>query len=145
MEGVSWQILATGLMTSVAASHFMGKFFSFDEIKDVNFLKLATYPFWLIWRVYVDALFLMRQIFRGSKWGIMRAKMRLESGTLRTIMADSITLTPGSVYLMMEDDDIHLLCIDAYDEKGYPAALDDLRSIERQLDKAHIRPEEDAE
>jgi multicomponent Na+:H+ antiporter subunit E len=141
MEGISWQILAIGLFTGVTAGHFMGKFFGFEEIRDVNFFKLATYPVWLILRIYTDAIFLVRQIFRGSKWGVMRADMNLKSPTLRTIMADSITLTPGSVYLMMEKDVIHLLCIDAYDKKGYPAALDDLRSIEKQLGKAYVAPE----
>jgi multisubunit Na+/H+ antiporter MnhE subunit len=52
------------------------------------------------------------------------------------MLADSITLTPGSVYLERHDDEIVLLCIGSRKKEGFPASVDDLRSIERMLIKS---------
>jgi multicomponent Na+:H+ antiporter subunit E len=138
MEGISWQIVATGLMAAVVSTHFMGKFFGFEEIKDVNFFRLVTYPVWLVARVYLDAFLLVHLILGRPKWGIMHAELELENETLRTIVADSITLTPGSVYITREGKNITLLCIGSVKKKGYPDVRHTLDSIQARLQRAHL-------
>ena len=133
MEGFSWQNAAIGMFMSMMSMHFMSKFFNFEEIKNVNFFKLTVYPFWLVGRVYVDAFFLIKLILSNPKWGIMTHELELENEALRIMLCDSITLTPGSVYLEREEKKITLLCIGSRKKKGYPASIDDLRSIERML------------
>jgi multisubunit Na+/H+ antiporter MnhE subunit len=138
MEQISWQNIAVGLFMSLLSLHFVGRFFHFDEIKRVAFLKLAIYPFWLLARIYVDAVFLMRLILSDAKWGIMTADLKLENESLRIMLADSITLTPGSVYLERSGKKITLLCIGKKGKEGYPASEDDLRSIEKMLIRSEI-------
>ncbi|MCL2386231.1 MAG: Na+/H+ antiporter subunit E [Defluviitaleaceae bacterium] len=144
MEGVSWQNVAVGLFMSMLSLHFVGKFFHFDEIKDVEFSKLIGYPFWLLARIYVDAFLLMKLILSDAKWEIVEEELEVENEALRIILADSITLTPGSVYVERHGNKITLLCIGNRKKKGYPASVDDLRSIERMLIKSQKKPEEDS-
>jgi multisubunit Na+/H+ antiporter MnhE subunit len=136
MEGFSWQNAAIGLFVSMLSLHFVGKFFRFEEIQSVAWRKLVGYPFWLVARIYVDAFFLMKLILSDAKWGIMTHELELENESLRTMLADSITLTPGSVYLEREGKTIELLCIGSRKKEGYPASVDDLRSIEKMLMKS---------
>jgi len=72
---------------------------------------------------------------------VVEERVKLESGALRTILANSITLTPGSVCLERKGKSLSLLCIDRANADGFPAAMADLRNIERMLLKADMREE----
>jgi len=136
MEQLSWPNVAIGMFTSMLCMHFMGKFLNFEEIRNVNFYRLATYPVWLILRIYTDALYMIKMILTNSKWGVATHKLELSNEALRNILADSITLTPGSVFMEREGENITLLCIGGAKEAGYPTAEDGLVSIQRMLLKA---------
>jgi len=136
MEQVSWPNVAIGMFISMLCMHFMGKFLNFEEIRNVNFYKLATYPLWLILRIYTDALYMVKMILTDAKWGISTHKLELGNETLRNILADSITLTPGSVFLERDGENITLLCIGDAKKDGYPTAEDGLTSIQTVLKKA---------
>jgi len=133
MEEVSWQNAAIGMFMSVLCMHFIAKFLNFEEIRNVNFFKLTMYPLWLVGRIYMDAFYMVKMILTDAKWGITTKELKLDNEALRIMLADSITLTPGSVYLDREGTNITLLCIDDRKKPGYPTAEDDLRSIERML------------
>ena len=139
MEAVSWQNIAVGLFISMLCMHFMGKFFNFEEIADVNFYKLASYPFWLLFRIYKDAFFLIKLIVKGAKWDIVTHNLELENPSLRNILADSITLTPGSIYVTRREDSITLLCLEDKKISGYPSGEEGLRTIEKVLSRACLR------
>ena len=136
MEQISWQNAAIGMFVSTLCMHFISKFLNFEEIRNVNFYKLAAYPLWLVGRIYMDALYMIKMILTDSKWGVSTHQLELDNESLRIMLADSITLTPGSIYLEREGKTITLLCIDRINKEGYPTALDDLRSIEKMLMKA---------
>jgi len=137
VEELSWQSVAVGMFMSMLSVHFMGLFFKFDEIKNVKFYKLAIYPFWLIGRIYMDAFSLAKLIFTGAKWGIVKERLELDNETLNTILADSITLTPGTIFLYRKGKEITLLCIGDKKKSGFPSTTDGLRDIEKILKKAH--------
>jgi len=138
MEGFSWQNVAVGMFVGMLSMHLMGRFFKFEEIENVNFYKLAIYPPWLIQRIYVDAFFLLRLIIGKAKWGVMTMDLELENESLRIMLADSVTLTPGSVYLERHEKRITLLCIGHKDKKGYPASVGDVRAIEKMLVRSQV-------
>ena len=141
MEQISWQNAAVGMFMSMVCMHLVGKFLNFEEIHNVNFYKLITYPLWLVGRIYMDALYLIKMILTDSKWGIISRELTLSNESLRIMLADSITLTPGSVYIEREGADITLLCIESSKKEGFPTAEDDLRSIERRLMKSQVGEE----
>ncbi|MCL2405230.1 MAG: Na+/H+ antiporter subunit E [Defluviitaleaceae bacterium] len=138
MEYISWPNVAIGMFISMICMHLMGKFLNFEEIRNVNFYKLLTYPLWLVLRIYTDALYMIKMILTDSKWGIATYKLELTNEALRNILADSITLTPGSVFLEREGEDITLLCIGDAKKDGYPTAEDDFISIQRRLQRSQI-------
>ena len=133
MEQVSWQNVAVGMFMSMLCLHFIGKFLNFEEIRNVNFYKLAIYPLWLLGRIYIDAFYLIKMILTDAKWGITTHRLGLDNEALCNILADSITLTPGSVLLEREGEHIALLCIGDRNKPGYSTAEYGLRSIEKML------------
>ena len=133
VEELSWQNLAVGLLVSIFSVYAFSRLFPYDEIKHVNFRKLVTYPFWLIRRIYMDAFFLIRMIIGDAKCGVIEEPMYVESDALRFILSDSITLTPGSIFLDMENDNIKLLCIGKRNVEGFPDVVSSLRAIEEFL------------
>jgi len=138
VEDLSWQTVAIGMFVSMLAMHYMGKYLKHDEIENVNFYKLATYPFWLIAKIYMDAFYLIRMIFSDTKCGVSKEHLVPENETLRMILLDSVTLTPGTVVVDIEEDEIILLSIEDRKVEGYPFARKGLREIENVLREAHI-------
>ena len=110
MEDVSWRNVAIGMFVGTLSLQIMDMFFGFDEIKSINFFKLALYPFWLIGRVYIGAFSMIKLILTDAKWGIVKVRLELDDEVLRTILAESITLTPGTVYLGHKGKEIIILC-----------------------------------
>jgi multicomponent Na+:H+ antiporter subunit E len=144
VEEFSWRNVATGMFMSMICMHFIGRFLQFKEIRNISFYKLAAYPFWLVQRIYVDAAFVIKMILTDSKVGFMEQKLNLDNESLRIILADSITLTPGSVFLELEGETITLLCIGDKASEGFPAAMEGLHRIENFLVKSQ-RQEQPAE
>jgi len=138
MEELSWQTIAIGMLVSMLALHFCGKFLPYEEIKNINFFKLITYPFYLVGQIYVAGFSVMRIIFKGSVIGIVTIKTNLKEEPLRIILADSITLTPGSILLELENQDLTLLWVrDKYTPGDSETASKMLKSgLERKLAKA---------
>lgn len=136
MESASWQNVATGLFMSMLSMHIMGMFFDYKEIESVKFSRLAFYPLWLVGRIYVDAVFLVRLVFSNPKWGVVTHELDTGNDILAVILCDSLTLTPGSVYLERDAKKLTLLCIGRRELDGYPASAEGLRRIERALSKS---------
>jgi len=144
-EGFSWQNAAVGMFVSMVCMHFIGKFFRhadvFEEIGEVNFFKIVWYPLWLVKRIYRDALFVVMMIVRGDAlWGITKEDLHLKNESLRLMLAASITLTPGSVFVDLDEKSITLLCLGKPGEKGFPAVMRGVRDIEGNLVKAERDP-----
>jgi len=72
-------------------------------------------------------------IIGDAKCGVIEEPMYVESDALRFILSDSITLTPGSIFLDMENDNIKLLCIGKRNVEGFPDVVSSLRAIEEFL------------
>ena len=104
MEEVSWRALGVGMLTAMICMHFGNRFLPYEEIKDVNFFKLATYPLFLVGQIYVAGMQVIKVILMGYKMDVITMKTGLKNEALRIIMAESITLIPGSISLELEDD-----------------------------------------
>lgn len=139
VEEFSWQSVAVGMFMGMLCMHFIGMFLRFQEIEHVNFYKLVTYPFWLVGRIYMDAIFVIRMIFANAKWGITTEHLNLDNEVLRIMLAESITLTPGSIFIVLKDKDITLLCLGDRNVRDYPTVSESLHKIENILLKAEIK------
>jgi len=139
VEEITWQSVAIGMFMGLLCMHFIGKFMKFQEIEQVNFYKLAFYPFWLVGRIFMDAFFVIRMIFSKPKWGITTETLNLENESLRIILAESITLTPGSIFISLDEKELTLVCLGERQKAGFPAVVETLRKIEKILLKAELR------
>ena len=111
MENISWRTIGTGFLVVIVVMHFERKFLPYEEIKDVNFFKLATYPFFLIGQIYMSGWQVIKMVITGCRIDVVNVRTPLKSDTLRFILGDSITLIPGSVLLEIEGDKLTVLWI----------------------------------
>ena len=111
MENISWRTIGTGFIVVIVVMHFERKFLPYEEIKDVNFFKLATYPFFLIGQIYLSGWQVIKMVITGCRIDVVNVRTPLKSDTLRFILGDSITLIPGSVLLEIEGDRLTVLWI----------------------------------
>jgi len=115
-----------GIIISVFCIWYSQKFIPFSTIKGVSFLKLALYPFYLLGQIYVAGFYVIKMIFFGAKTYITTVKTSIKNEELRVILADSITLTPGSVLLDLTDDNITVVWLRGKNEHHKPEDADGL-------------------
>ena len=109
MESVNFITLIGGVVLGWACVAYSHKFLPFRKIEKVNFFKLITYPFYLIGQIYASGLYVIKIIFTGERVDVVQIKTKIKNESLRVLLADSITLTPGSILLDMTDDKLTLV------------------------------------
>ena len=129
--------LITGAIAALISVLFFGKYFVRDVTK---FLQPARY-FWLIVYIIIfiwecvkanfDVAYRVLHPAMPIKPGIVRIRSVLKTDTGRTVLANSITLTPGTLTMEVTDDGtfyVHLLSVRTVDEEA--AAEQILRRFE---------------
>ncbi|MCL2377169.1 MAG: Na+/H+ antiporter subunit E [Defluviitaleaceae bacterium] len=117
-EEISWRSMAMGMFATIICLHFSGKFLPYEEIKKVNFLRLITFPFFLIGQIYSSGFQVIKIIIKGHKLDIVTVRTKIQNETLRVMLADTITLTPGSIMLDLVDDFVVILWMREKDNKA---------------------------
>ena len=138
LESITVATIATGLIVSTATLIFCKRALPMDKITNVRFYKLAMYPLFLIWQVYVAGFHVIKLIFTGAQAEIIQVKTEIENESLRIILVDSVTLTPGSVLVKLDGDEFTLLWLKG---KGDDELTDKERdyAIKGRLEKWLIR------
>lgn len=101
--------VVAGIGVSIGCIWFYHKYIPLKEILKANYLKLFLYFLYLIGQVYYAGFFVIKVILTGGKVDIVDVKTKLTDETLRVMLADSITLTPGSILLDLKGDTLTLL------------------------------------
>ena len=109
VESLSIIAIATGVAISVVCVFFAKKYLPLEKIKGVNFNKLATYPFFLLGQIFSSSIYVSRIILFGAKTDIVQVETDIENESLRVMLADSVTLTPGSLLLELKDEKMTIL------------------------------------
>ena len=132
-----------GVITSVFAFFYSRKYLPLEKIQGVNFVKLATYPLFLVGQVYIGGLKLIPIIFKGERVDVVTGDTKLTNESLIAILGDSITITPGSIMLNVSGAEVTSLWIrekTAKDLDQLPnAAQECWGGLESQLIKAEKR------
>lgn len=109
-EDISWRGLAIGLLVSIGCLHFSAKFLPFKEVYDIAFYKLLTYPFYLLWQIFLSGFEVAKLVLTNSaKSGVVEMPTGLKSETLRVMLMYSMALTPGTIPFDVENDTIKTL------------------------------------
>ena len=101
-ENASWQSALLGLVIAYASIDFSLRFLPVPAIKDIDLLALALYPFFILWQIYKAGISAIRLIIIGSVVTIAEIETELTNKFAITLLANSITLTPGTITLHTE-------------------------------------------
>ena len=116
---VTLEIVLFGIAVSLALFAFICKFMDYGIQKELRFYKLVPvffqYIFLLVKEIIQANLTVCRMILSRKETVepvIVHVHTNLKTETARAILANSITLTPGTITVSLTDDDLLVHCLD---------------------------------
>jgi len=104
--------IVVGIVICIGCIAYSRYFLPLNKIVGVNYARLFLYVFDLIWQIYLSGFYVINMIIRGkARADIVSVKTSITNETLRVILADSITLTPGSILLDLTEDNITVVVL----------------------------------
>lgn len=125
-----------GAVVGLSCVAYSRKFLPLKQIENVKFFRLFLYVFYLIGQMYLAGYHVVKLIIKGqARAEILTTKTIIENETLRVILGDSITLTPGSVMVDLSGDVLTVLYLAGGNEVIKPEDVDKLLkgSLEEKL------------
>ncbi len=121
------EIVIFGLIIATVMYIFVCRFMDFSIQKDLFIMKKSSliikYIFVLVFEVIKANIAVLRLVF-SSKYdfepAIIKFKTNLKSKIARAVLANSITLTPGTITVSLENDEYVVHCLD----KDFGAGID---------------------
>ena len=113
------EVLLTGLALSAALFAFCCKFMGYSIKKDTRIIRLLPMAFQYIVILIVEILKANRQVLHfivspqyQVEPQIVHFTSGLKSEFARVVLANSITLTPGTITVSLEDSEFYVHCLD---------------------------------
>ena len=126
--GTSMEILLTGLAAAALISVFCRCFLGYSLAKDLRALRktgaFLKYVCIVVWETVLANLAVSKIVFSKKieiSPCIVFFKTDIKSKAGRVLLANSITLTPGTITVILEDDILCVHCID----KSMMAGIED--------------------
>lgn len=137
-ESFSLVTVLAGFAVSVGCALFARKYLPLEEIRGVSFLKMVTYPLYMLAQIYIAAFSSMKMVLTDAKAGIVEVKPKLTNEVLKVWLSHGATLSPGTITLDQSDDKITFLCLVGRSNTPKQAERT-IRSMEKRLLKAQKR------
>ena len=116
---ITWEITIFGLIIAALIYAFTCAFLHFSIKKDIFFIKksllLVQYVLVLIWMILKANAVVIRMILSPhyqNESVIINYKTDLQTKTARVLLANSITLTPGTITVSLEENEYTIYCMD---------------------------------
>ena len=106
-ESASWLILSTGLLTCYLIVIFCERSLPIDlEMDNISLRKLWFYPVFIIWQVYLAGWGVLKVVLSpaGGRTDFVSVRSQLKNPLLKAMLYDSVTLTPGTIYVDSQSD-----------------------------------------
>jgi len=104
--------IVTGVVISIGCMAYSRKFLPLKKITNVDFFKLFLYLFYLIGQIYLSGFYVIKMIlFDKARADLIEVRTAITNQSLRVVLADSITLTPGSILLDLTEDRIKVVLL----------------------------------
>lgn len=90
-----------------------------DNLDDLRLMRFTYYFFWMIYQIILSGFHVLWVIMRPSmpiETAIIKFRVDLPSSHAKMILGNSITLTPGTLTIEIEDD---LFTVHALDASSY--------------------------
>lgn len=119
------EILLFGIGISAAVCFFAVKFLGYSFKKEFKLLKclpaFLIYLVVLVIEIFKANMQVLQLIIKGNKAlhpVVYHFRTDLKSRVAKTILANSITLTPGTITMSMHGDEYYVHCLDASMAEG---------------------------
>jgi multicomponent Na+:H+ antiporter subunit E len=116
---ITLEIVLFGVVIALGMFAFICKFMDYSIHKELRFYKLVPvffqYVYLLVKEIIQANLTVCRMILSRKEIVepvIVHVHTNLKTETARVILANSITLTPGTITVSMTDDDLLVHCLD---------------------------------
>lgn len=122
---LQWQEVLIGVVVALLAEFLLGNIFPLGAIKVLNpvrFFWLIIYGIvftWYVIRANFDVAYRVINIYMPINPGIVKVRTKLKTDMARAFLANSITLTPGTLTVDMIGDIlyVHWINITSEDQK----------------------------
>lgn len=116
---VTTETVLFGLAISAAVYAFICKFMNYSIRKDVSYMKripcMLLYICVLVWEI-IKANFAVMKLMTASRYDLepvlVKFRTNLKTRQTRVILANSITLTPGTITVSLEGNEYLVHCLD---------------------------------
>lgn len=116
---LTWEIFWLGLVVAAVVYAFLCLFLDYGIKKDLVLLKksprILQYVFVLVWEIIKANAVAVRRILSPKVKNdpvLVRFKTDLHTGIARAVLANSITLTPGTITVSLNEDELTVHCLD---------------------------------
>lgn len=113
------EIFLFGLLFATVFYAFLCKFFNFSVKKDIKYIKKSGYIIEYLIVLFIEivkANICVGKMILSSKYdvepAVVKFKSSLKSERARVALANSITLTPGTVTVRLQFDEFTVHCLD---------------------------------
>lgn len=114
-ENITWAIAGTGLVLGILAAVFANSFLVTHQLTRAykpKITMLIIFIFVLIYRIFKAGFSVIPAIITGrTKTGIVDIKTEVPDGLASTVLANSITMTPGTVTVEKSGQNLKVLWI----------------------------------
>ncbi|MBN2185674.1 MAG: Na+/H+ antiporter subunit E [Candidatus Krumholzibacteriota bacterium] len=111
---LQWQEVLAGVIVALLADLLLGDIFPIGSVKvfyPIRFFWMCVYTVVFIWYVIkanFDVAYRVLNINMPIRPGIVKVRTRLKTDMARTFLANSITLTPGTLTVDMTGDHLYI-------------------------------------
>ena len=127
---LTMEIALFGIAVAGAVFAFVCRFMEYSLKKELRFYRLmpafVQYLYYLIKEIVFSNITVSRMILTRKEEMepvIVHVRTRLKSETARVILANSITLTPGTITVSLTDDKLLVHCLDKSLSEGMEDSL----------------------
>ena len=114
---IYWQNIIAGVVVSLVTTLIFSRYFQIDARKLANpkrYFWLIIYILYFIWeciKANFDVAYRVLHPAMPVRPGIVKVKLTLKKALARTILANSITMTPGTITVDVIEDTLYVHCI----------------------------------
>ena len=116
---ITTEILIFGVVIAAAVFWFVCKFMDYSLKKELKLYRSAGFFLWyflvLIKEIVIANIDVIRRVYTVEETMepvIVKFKVNLKSDMARVLLANSITLTPGTITVSLEEDEYTVHCLD---------------------------------
>lgn len=123
---ITWELTVLGVILCTCICFFMCRFMDYSVKKDLAMMRRSVFFLYyvgvLITEIIKSSMQVLHLVLTDREIAepvIVSYRTRLKTGLGRAILANSITLTPGTITISLEEDELIIHCLDKTMAEGF--------------------------